>query len=287
MQLVGPTRQQLPAGPGPRRLCQPHSTLRSPSHLLSRLAWHQPYKCQTAELWAHSGPPHSFQAGPSAGGPVWWPSFSRSPGWLCTLMATPPRKDWTRDQPAPVWFVYGDTGSIVTPVCLQQRFPSGVTVSGDTGAVWGQLWLSQPWSGMMLHPSQCPEHPKSDWGLHGVGVEMPRESVSVLAPRRQDQVGWLGDQKAHSPLDRLTWLLPQPPGITREETLSAPAPLLPAVLGRDLAVKGSLVPRPFHLLLAAFQYLSSFAAYGEALTPLGPRRGYLCFPQGWPVTSVY
>lgn len=100
---------------------------------------------------------------------------------------------------------------------------------------------------MLLHPSQCPGHPKSDRGLHGVGVEMPRESVSVPEPRGQDQVGCLGGQRAHSPLDRLTWLLPQPPGITREETFSAPAPLLPGVLGRDLAVKGSLVPSPFHL----------------------------------------
>lgn len=65
----------------------------------------------------------------------------------------------------------------------------GVTVPGDTGALWRQLWLSRPGSGMLIHPSQCPGHPKSDRGLHGVGVGMPCESVPE--PRGQDQVGCL------------------------------------------------------------------------------------------------
>ena len=92
---------------------------------------------------------------------------------------------------------------------------------------------------------------------------------------------------AHCPLDPLTWLLPQPPGITRQGTFSAPAPPSPGSRAGILLCKGSLVASPFHLLLAAFQHLSSFAACGEALTLLGPGRGYLCFPQGWPVTSDY
>lgn len=53
---------------------------------------------------------------------------------------------------------------------------------------------------------------------------MPRESVSVPEPQGQDQVGGQG---AHSRLDPLTWLLPQSPGITRQGTFSAPAPLSP------------------------------------------------------------
>lgn len=119
---------------------------------------------------------------------------------------------------------------------------------------------------------------------------MPRESVPE--PQGQDQVGCLagggaGGQGAHCPLDPLTWLLPQPPGITRQGTFSAPAPPSPGSRAGILLCKGSLVASPFHLLLAAFQHLSSFAACGEALTLLGPGRGYLCFPQGWPVTSDY